>query len=48
VYKLILAEKPSVVKSIAAVLNANERKDGFFITPRERDVGSGYIKTDVA
>ena len=34
--QLVLAEKPSVAKSIAAVLEANERKDGFFI-------GSGYI-----
>ena len=37
-YKLVLAEKPSVARSIAAVLNANERKGGFFI-------GSGYIVT---
>ena len=29
--KLIVCEKPSVAKSIAAVLEANERKDGFFI-----------------
>jgi len=43
VYKLILAEKPSVAKSIAAVLGANERKDGFFITPHERGAGNGYI-----
>jgi len=36
VYKLVISEKPSVGKSIAAVLGANERKDGYF-------VGSGYI-----
>ena len=35
-YKLVISEKPSVGKSIAAVLGANERKDGYFI-------GSGYI-----
>jgi len=35
-YKLVIAEKPSVAKSISAVLNANERKGGFFI-------GNGYI-----
>lgn len=34
--KLVIAEKPSVAKSIAAVLNSNERKDGFFI-------GNNYI-----
>ena len=34
--KLVIAEKPSVGKSIAAVLGANERKDGFFM-------GNGYI-----
>ena len=34
--KLILAEKPSAARSIAAVLNANERGGGFFM-------GSGYI-----
>jgi DNA topoisomerase-3 len=34
--KLVLAEKPSVGASIAAVLNAKERKDGFFM-------GNGYI-----
>ena len=35
-YKLVISEKPSVGKSIAAVLGANERKDGHFM-------GSGYI-----
>lgn len=35
-YKLVISEKPSVGKSIAAVLGANERKDGYFI-------GSGDI-----
>ena len=34
--KLIISEKPSVASSIAAVINANERKDGYFI-------GNGYI-----
>ena len=34
--KLVLAEKPSVGVSIAAVLNAKKREDGFFI-------GNGYI-----
>lgn len=36
VYKLVISEKPSVGKSIAAVLGANERRDGYFM-------GSGYI-----
>ncbi len=35
-YKLIISEKPSVGKSIAAVLGANERKDGYFM-------GNGYL-----
>ena len=35
-YKLVISEKPSVGKSIAAVLGADERKDGYFM-------GSGYI-----
>jgi hypothetical protein len=30
-YRLALAEKPSVAQSIAAVLGAAERKDGFLI-----------------
>ena len=34
--KIILAEKPSVSKSLAAVLGANERKDGYL-------QGNGYI-----
>ena len=29
-YNLVLAEKPSVAKSIAAVLGANKRKDGYY------------------
>jgi len=33
---LILAEKPSVAKSIAAVLGANSRKDGYY-------EGGGYV-----
>jgi len=36
-YKLVVCEKQSVAKSISTVLNANERKDGFFIGK------SGYI-----
>ena len=28
-YKLVIAEKPSVAKSIAAVLKATNRKDGY-------------------
>ena len=39
--KLVLAEKPSVARSISAVLGANERRDGFFI-------GSGFIVTSCA
>ena len=35
-YKLVISEKPSVGKSLAAVLGANERRDGYFM-------GSGYI-----
>ncbi len=35
-FKLVIAEKPSVAKSIASVLGAKKREDGFFI-------GSGYI-----
>lgn len=35
-YKLVIAEKPSVAKSIADVIGSKERKDGFFI-------GNGYI-----
>ena len=34
--RLIIAEKPSVAKSISAVLGASQRKDGFFM-------GNGYI-----
>jgi DNA topoisomerase IA len=34
--KLVIAEKYSVGKSIAAVLNANQRENGFFY-------GKGYI-----
>ena len=37
-YRLVICEKPSVATSIAAVLNTNERKSGFFI-------GNGYIVT---
>ena len=29
--KLVLAEKPNVGAAIASVLNAKERKDGFFM-----------------
>lgn len=35
-YKLVVAEKPSVAKSIAAVLGATERKDGYL-------EGNGYL-----
>jgi len=35
-YRLVVAEKPSVAASIAAVLEANDHKDGFFI-------GNGWI-----
>ena len=35
-YRLVIGEKPSQAKAYAAVLGANERKDGFFI-------GGGYI-----
>ena len=35
-HNLIITEKPSVARQISAVLNANERKDGFFI-------GNNYI-----
>ena len=35
-YHLIITEKPSAARQISAVLNARERKDGFFI-------GNGYI-----
>ena len=34
--KLVIAEKPSVAKSIAAVLGANSRKDGYL-------EGSGFL-----
>ena len=34
--KLVLAEKPSVAQSIAKVLGANKREDGYF-------QGGGYI-----
>lgn len=35
-YKLVIAEKPSVAQSIAAVLGAKTRKDGYFM-------GDGYL-----
>ncbi|NCC68804.1 MAG: DNA topoisomerase III, partial [Clostridia bacterium] len=34
-YKLVIAEKPSVAQSIAAVLGANARRDGYL-------EGNGY------
>ena len=37
-YKLVIAEKPSVAKSIAAVIGAEKRKDGYM-------EGNGYIVT---
>jgi DNA topoisomerase-3 len=30
-YRLVIAEKPSVAVSLAAVLNAKKREDGFFV-----------------
>ena len=30
-YKLVIAEKPSVAKSIAAVLGARKHEDGFIV-----------------
>jgi DNA topoisomerase-3 len=36
ILKLVIAEKPSVGQSIAAVLGVKERKDGYLI-------GNGYI-----
>ena len=35
-HRLIVAEKPSVAQSIAAVIGANEKKDGFLL-------GNGWI-----
>ena len=35
-YKLVIAEKPSVAMSLAAVLGANEKKDGYM-------EGGGYL-----
>ena len=40
-HKLVICEKPSVAKSISAVLHATKRKDGFFI-------GNGYIVSNCA
>ena len=36
--KVCIAEKPSVAKSIAAILGASSRKDGYF-------EGGGYVVT---
>ena len=36
VYQLVIAEKPSVAQSIAKVLGANNRKDGYL-------EGNGYL-----
>ena len=33
--KLVLAEKPSVAQSIAKVLGAAKREDGYLCSPRE-------------
>ena len=30
--KLVMAEKPSVAMSLAAVLGANEKKDGYLVS----------------
>ena len=35
-YKLVIAEKPSVAQSIAKVIGADKREDGYL-------VGNGYI-----
>ena len=35
-HKLVIAEKPSVAQSIARVIGADERKDGYM-------AGNGYI-----
>ena len=35
-YRLVVCEKPSVAKSIAAVLDAKKREDGFLM-------GNGFI-----
>ena len=35
-YKLVIAEKPSVAQSIAKVIGATERKDGYI-------EGNGYL-----
>ena len=34
-HKLVLAEKPSVAQSIAKVLGAAKREDGYLCSPRE-------------
>jgi DNA topoisomerase III len=36
-YKLVIAEKPSVAQSIAKVIGATERKDGYLATPNRAD-----------
>ncbi|MDL2287416.1 DNA topoisomerase 3 [Eubacteriales bacterium OttesenSCG-928-G02] len=41
-YHLIITEKPSVARQIAAVLNAKERRDGFFIG-NNRSPADSYI-----
>jgi len=37
-YKLVIAEKKSVAQSLSAVLNANERKNGFCVTLECREI----------
>ncbi len=43
-YKLVIAEKPSVAQSIAKVIGATEKKDGYLATPDESaDGATGYL-----
>lgn len=43
-YKLVIAEKPSVAQSIAKVIGATEKKDGYLATPDgSGDGGTGYL-----
>ena len=47
-YKLVIAEKPSVAQSIAKVIGATERKDGYLSTPNRvnsdaDDADSEYV-----
>ena len=43
-YKLVIAEKPSVAQSIAKVIGATEKKDGYLATPDgSGDGDTGYL-----